>query len=87
MFAAGLFQKNENHEQFLLGLNAVSSNSNEERRLKILKLEDIKGAFIILLFGYSLSSIVLFIEIVIKRYFTKANISLVKKRRKIWKKM
>lgn len=59
----------------------MSSYSSAPDRLKILQLEDVKGAFIVLLFGYALSTIVVFIEIAVKHFFPKSNVTLTKKRK------
>lgn len=69
LFAAGLFQKMEKDEQFILKLNhLMSSNSTEPRTCKIWDLQDLKGAFIVLFSNIAVSTVVLIIEIAVKRY-------------------
>lgn len=83
LFAAGLFQKIEKDEQIIFRLNMTTSESRELDRLKILQIDDLKGAFIVLFSGYALSAIVLCIEIAAKRYFHKSNVTLSKQEGKI----
>lgn len=68
LFAAGLFQKMEKDEQCILKLKLTSSNSTEPRACKIFDHQDLKGAFIVLFCNIVVSTIVLIVEIAVKRY-------------------
>lgn len=87
LFAAGLFQKIENDEEYLLELSMVHTNTDESSQLKVLQLRDLKGAFIVLFTGYALSTIQFFIEIRYKYNFLKSIFCFITKRKKISKKV
>lgn len=70
LFATGLFQKIENDEKLILKLKTRSSESAYLGRHKILQLQDLKGAYCLLL-----STIVLLIEIAARHYFLKSNVT------------
>lgn len=87
LFAAGLIQKIDEDELFFTHLKNSPSDSSEPNNPRALYLEDIKGAFTILIFDYTLSIIALVVEIAIKYYFPELHKSIIKKRRRKLMKM
>ena len=75
LFAAGVFQKIVDDEQFILELKKTLSGSNEHDNPKSLQLQDVKGAFMILFFGYILSTIGFFTEIIVKYKYSSTSAS------------
>lgn len=71
LFAAGVFQKIIREEHMQLELKLQSSEVHTSDNHKILQIQDLKGAFIILISGYILSFIALLFEITISRYYRR----------------
>ena len=69
--AAGLFEKHIKDAHFQLILHKRSFDASEPHTPKKLQFADLKGAFLVLVFGYILASITFIIELATYYYFLK----------------
>ena len=65
LLEAGLFLKHVKDEQFQFGLEIGSFNKSESHTSKKLRIANLKEAFLILISGYILATITLFVEIAV----------------------
>ena len=71
LFEAGLFLKHAKDEQFQFQLKKGSFDRNELHTPKKLRFANLKEAFLILIFGYILGTITLFVELAVNFYNEK----------------
>ena len=71
LFEAGLSLKHVKDEQFQFGLEIGSFNKSESHASKKLRIANLKEAFLILISGYILATITLFVEIAVNFYNEK----------------
>ena len=70
-FEAGLFSEHLKDEQLQFKLKKKSLNVNESRAAEKLRISDLKGVFLILISGYIIGLIILFVEVAVKYFVSK----------------